>query len=180
MGGRGRGWDGLVAQALHSAGQAERKRCVMQCHKCGWAAKIKQWEHEGVKFEDTPCAVCSLEEDSRYTKPVEEERMETSSEVLEFESAGVECDGAEMLPVSVMADAVRLLLSLPKDALEVIRLRYGGMPYAEIGRLIGLGQDAAEKRFHRALDKHPVLESLFPRKVRRQRQGRRCGKRKGR
>ena len=159
----------------------------MQCHKCEWAAKIKQWEHEGVKFEDTPCAACSLEEDSRYTKPVEEERM--TEEMMADdgdkrpegeEPWSAERNGAEMLPVSVMADAVRLLLSLPKDALEVIRLRYGGMPYAEIGRLIGLGQDAAEKRFHRALDKHPVLESLFPRKVRRQRQGRRCGKRKGR
>lgn len=159
----------------------------MQCHKCQWAAEIKRWEHEGVKFEDTPCATCSLEEDSRYTKPVEEERMteemmaEGGKQRSEGDSPGPEaCDGAEMLPVSVMADAVRLLLSLPRDALEVIRLRYGGMPYAEIGRLIGLGQDAAEKRFHRALDKNPVLESLFPRKVRWQRRGRRRGKRKAR
>jgi len=160
----------------------------MQCHKCEWAAKIKQWEHEGVKFEDTPCATCSLEEDSRYTKPVEEERMteEMMAEDGDQRSEGEEpeageCGGAEMLPVSVMADAVRLLLSLPKDALEVIRLRYGGMPYAEIGRLIGLGQDAAEKRFHRALDRHPVLVALFPRKVRMGKKWeRKRGKRKGR
>lgn len=139
----------------------------MQCHKCEWAAKIKQWEHAGVKFEDTPCASCKLEEDSRYTKPVDEERI---GERLEEEVAGPDSEKvetcADLMPVSVLADAVRLLLLLPKDALEVIRLRYGGMPYTEIGRLLGLGQDAAEKRFHRALDKHPVLVELFPGKVR--------------
>ena len=74
-----------------------------------------------------------------------------------------------MLPVSVLADAVRLLMSLPKDALEVIRLRYGGMPYAKIAELMGKSVDAVEKRHLREIERHPALGELFPRKVRKQR-----------
>jgi DNA-directed RNA polymerase specialized sigma24 family protein len=82
--------------------------------------------------------------------------------------AAEEPDAGDVLPVSVMADAVRLLLSLPKDALEVIRLRFGGLPYAEIARLMGKSVDAVEKRHERVLEKNPVLGELFPRKVRKQ------------
>lgn len=74
----------------------------------------------------------------------------------------------DLLPISVLADAVRLLMSLPKDALEVVRLRYGGMPYAKIAELMGKSVDAVEKRHERVLEKNPVLGELFPRKVRKQ------------
>lgn len=75
----------------------------------------------------------------------------------------------EMMPLSVLADAVRMLMSLPKDALEVVRLRYGGMPYTKIAKLMGKSVDAVEKRHERVLEKIPVLGELFPRKVRKQR-----------
>ena len=46
----------------------------MECHKCKWAANIKVWEHEGVPFEQTPCAKCSLDERSGWTMAFEERR----------------------------------------------------------------------------------------------------------
>jgi len=146
----------------------------MECHKCEWAAKIKQWEYEGVRFEDTPCAACTLSEVSAGTLAYDEGRL-GSEEAERGPSPADEVEAAEtpacgdVLPVSVMADAVRLLLSLPKDALEVVRLRYGGLPYAEIARLMGKSVDAVEKRHERVLEKNPVLGALFPRKVRKQR-----------
>ncbi len=151
----------------------------MECHRCEWAAMIKQWEHDRVKFEDTPCAKCSLEERSCGTLPYDDAR---GAEAAVCRCAAHGCSdpeaGIELMPVKVLADAVRLLLSLPKDALEVIRLRYGGMPYAEIAELMGKGVDAVEKRHLRVLEKNPALGALFPRKVRkrRARQRRKKGK----
>lgn len=138
----------------------------MECHKCEWAARVKQWEHEGVKFEDTPCAKCSLEERSVHTLVYDESRADEAAKRHCAASGGdIQDTAVELMPVSVLADAVRLLLSLPKDALEVIRLRYGGLPYAEIARLMGKSVDAVEKRHERVLEKNPVLGALFPKKV---------------
>jgi DNA-directed RNA polymerase specialized sigma24 family protein len=132
---------------------------------------IKVWEHDGTQVEETPCAACALTEDSRFTR----EYVPEASEVRSERVGGVDADEAvaAVLPVSVMAEAVRLLLSLPKDALEVVRLRYCWMPYAEIARLMGKSVDAVEKRHERVLEKNPVLWALFPRKVLKRRARRR-------
>jgi hypothetical protein len=137
---------------------------------------IKQWEHDGVKFEDTPCSKCSLEERSCGTLPYDDARGAEAAVCRCAAHGGSDPEaGIELMPVKVLADAVRLLLSLPKDALEVIRLRYGGMPYAEIAELMGKGVDAVEKRHLRVLEKNPALGALFPRKVRKRRARQRRG-----
>ena len=153
----------------------------MECHKCQWAARIKEWEHDGTPFEETPCARCTLNEVSAGTLAYDEgrrgsEEADRGLTPADEAEAAEEPDAGDVLPVSVMADAVRLLLSLPKDALEVIRLRFGGLPYAEIARLMGKSVDAVEKRHERVLEKNPVLGELFPRKVRKQRARRRARK----
>ena len=147
----------------------ERRR-IMECHNCCWAAQIKKWEHEGVRFEDTPCSKCTLEENSNYTRPFDAEAADALAARSGNAVSGAADDdgGVGEMPVSVLADAVRLLLSLPKDALEVVRLRYGGMPYAKIAEILGKSVDAVEKRHERVLAKNPVLGALFPRKVRKQ------------
>jgi len=168
------------------------------CHMCRWAAMIKQWEHDGTPFEQTPCSTCTLSESSAGTVDFDEGHWGGASsvtdpgELLDEREAEAEAgdrrsalggmraeDGADMLPVSVLADAVRLLMSLPKDALEVIRLRYGGMPYAKIAELMGKSVDAVEKRHLREIERHPALGELFPRKVRKQRARLRRKKGKG-
>lgn len=156
----------------------------MECHKCQWAVRIKEWEHDGTPFAETPCARCTLNEVSAGTLAYDEgrrgsEEADCGLTPADEAEAAEEPDAGDVLPVSVMADAVRLLLSLPKDALEVIRLRYGGLPYAEIARLMGKSVDAVEKRHERVLEKNPVLGELFPRKVRKQRARQRRKKGKG-
>lgn len=182
----------------------------MVCTKCKYASRLNDFK--GMKFEDTPCAKCSLAESSVGTvsfdewhwggaasiadpgdrvDELEEERMPGGDESLDADAARRAGDGRDplvsvdgvrdcdddLLPLSVLADAVRLLMSLPKDALEVVRLRYGGMPYAKIARLMGKSVDAVEKRHERVLEQNPVLGELFPRKVRKQRARQRRGKR---
>ena len=144
------------------------RRWGMECHKCKWAAKIKQWEHEGVKFEDTPCARCSLVENSNYTRPFETEAADALQ--VKAEAGGprpeiIVDEVPDTMPISVLADAVRLLMSLPRDALEVVRLRYGGMPYAEIAEMLGKNVDAVEKQHERMIVKNPALGALLPVKV---------------
>jgi len=148
------------------------RRWNMECHKCEWAAMIKQWEHEGVRFEDTPCAACKLDESQMrgcsllYEGDDEARKAFEEAYCLPHFHGGDEDDGlVSEMPVSVLADAVRLLMSLPRDALEVLRLRYGGLPYAQIAALLGKSVDAVEKRHERVLMKHPVLGELFPAKV---------------
>ena len=154
----------------------------MECHKCQWAGRIKEWEHDGTPFEQTPCARCTLNEVSAGTLTYDEGRRESEEAdrgltPADEAEAAEELDCGDVLPLSVMADAVRLLLSLPKDALEVVRLRYGGMPYAKIARLMGKSVDAVEKRHLREIEKHPALGALFPVKVGKRRARRRHGKR---
>jgi DNA-directed RNA polymerase specialized sigma24 family protein len=71
-----------------------------------------------------------------------------------------------LMPASVLADALRLFLSLPRDALDVLHMRYGGLPYREIAEKLGVGTAAAvEVRHKRALAKIPALRALFPEKI---------------
>lgn len=137
----------------------------MECHKCGFAERIKTAEFENVPWSETPCSRCELTESSKATIEYDDDRSTTWDQRQEDQELG---SGVDLMPVSVLADAVSLMLALPKDALEVLRLRYGGMPYREIADTMGLKVDAVEKRLGRTLTKNPVLGTLFPRKVRKQ------------
>lgn len=157
----------------------------MECHKCKWAANIKVWEHEGVPFEDTPCAKCSLAERSGWTMAFEERRdtsrgpgaddgdgwADDEPAVSVHEAAGdsvATSDAEDLLPVSVLADALRLLLSLPKDALEIIQYRHAGLPYALIAETLGVTEAAVCLRHARLMRRYEVLRELFPDKAKRQ------------
>jgi DNA-directed RNA polymerase specialized sigma24 family protein len=58
-----------------------------------------------------------------------------------------------------------LFLALPSDALDVIHLRYGGMPYREIAAKLGVGTAAAEVKHKRVMEKVPALKELFTKKA---------------
>lgn len=157
----------------------------MECHKCKWAANIKVWEHGGVPFEQTPCAKCSLDERSGWTMAFEERRDKSREQVgddgdgraddesavsVHEESAadGVTSDAEDLLPVSVLADALRLLLSLPKDALEIVQYRHAGLPYALIAEMLGVTEAAVCLRHARLMRRYEVLRELFPDKAKKQ------------
>jgi len=48
----------------------------MNCSHCDFAAKIKEAEHGGIRYEDTPCASCKLTEDSSHTMAFDEARAD--------------------------------------------------------------------------------------------------------
>jgi hypothetical protein len=136
----------------------------MICSKCEYASKIKQWEHEGVRFEDTPCASCKLAEDSSRTL-----------EYVEGLAAGPvrwpppeATAGPDALPLSVLAEAVRGFLDLPPRTFRILQRRYHGDSYRMIGEELQVTAQAAELQLRRALEAHPHLKNLLPEKARRQ------------
>ena len=147
----------------------------MECHKCEWALRVSADQRASMPFEDTPCAACKLDESqmrgcSLLYQDDDEARQAYAEAYCMPHFGGEEKDGlVSEMPVSVLADAVRLLMSLPRDALEVLRLRYGGLPYTQIADILGKSVDAVEKRHERVLMKHPVLGELFPEKMGKQR-----------
>ena len=83
-------------------------------------------------------------------------------------AAGPAADRAteERYPLSVLGDALRMLFALPSADLEVVRLRYSGLPYASIAHKLGYRSEGAVMvRMCRVLKATPVLLSLFPRKA---------------
>ena len=145
----------------------------MECHKCERALRVPADKRASMRFEDTPCAACKLDESqmrgcSLLYQDDDEARkaFEEAYCMPRLHGGGDEEDGlVSEMPVSVLADAVRLLMSLPRDALDVLRLRYGGLPYARIAEILDKSVDAVEKRHVRMIMKHPVLGELFPEKV---------------
>jgi DNA-directed RNA polymerase specialized sigma24 family protein len=140
----------------------------MVCTKCEWDEKVRAGEFKNAAWGDTPCARCQLREDSTGTVAYEDDRPPQ-----EEGCGGGAPDGEDpLLPTSVLADALRLFLALPRDALDVLHLRYGGMPYREIAAKLGVGTAAVEVRHKRMIENIPALRELFPGKARK-RQARR-------
>jgi len=131
------------------------------CSKCKWAIKIANGELKDTPWQEIPCARCALKEDSTGTMEFDEGRPPVE-EGYKFGNP----EGADpLMPASVLADALRLFLALPRDALDVLHLRYGGMPYREIAARLGVGAAAVEVRHKRMIQAIPELKALFPEKV---------------
>jgi len=84
------------------------------------------------------------------------------------------------VPLSVLGEALRMFLGLSRETLDVIRLRFAGRTFREIGRELGLGRSHCAMLAVRAFDKSPVLLELMPktkgRRVRRLWRKRKCGR----
>jgi hypothetical protein len=131
------------------------------CSKCRWAIKIANGECTEIPWEQTPCARCHLVESSAGVIEYDDDR-----EIKEEGYKGGAPEVADpLMPASVLADALRLFLALPRDALDVLHLRFGGLPYREIAEKLGVGVAAVEVRHKRALEKVPALKALFPKKI---------------
>jgi hypothetical protein len=135
----------------------------MNCNNCDFAAKIKEAEHSGVRFEDTPCATCELTEDSSHTMAFDEERAVPPAVLPEYPA-----DRADVLPLSVLAEALRGFLELPHRTFRIVQRRYKGDSYAVIAKELQVTPQAVEIQLRRALEAHPHLKQLLPEKARRQ------------
>jgi DNA-binding NarL/FixJ family response regulator len=136
----------------------------MNCTNCAFAPKIKEAEHGGIRYEDTPCASCKLTEDSSRTL-----------EYVEGQAAGPmrwpppeEANIADQLPLSVLAEAMRGFLELPPRTFRILQRRRNGDSYALIAQELEVTPQAVEVQLRRALEAHPHLKNLLPEKARRQ------------
>jgi len=136
----------------------------MNCNNCEFAARIKEAEHGGIRYEDTPCASCILTEDSLHTMEFDEARDTPEASP----AAGGADDGPTVLPLSVLTEAVRGFLDLPPRTFRILQRRYHGDSYRMIGEELQVTAQAAELQLRRALEVHPHLKNLLPEKARRQ------------
>ena len=149
----------------------------MNCTDCDFAAKIMEAGHLELRYEDTPCATCELKEDSAHTLAFDEERAEREdggrrSPCARYcGSAAVE-NGEQsddpVLPLSVLAEALRGFLELPPRTFRIVQRRMKGDTYALIGKELNISPGGVEIQLRRALEAHPHLKHLLPEKARRQ------------
>lgn len=140
----------------------------MNCSHCEFAAKIKEAEHGGIRYEDTPCASCKLTEDSSHTMDFDEARDTPMTGGQRTEVGEQPDDGPDALPLSVLAEALRGFLDLPPRTFRILQRRYHGDTYPMIAREFAVTPQAVEVQLKRALEAHPHLKQLLPEKARRQ------------
>jgi len=140
----------------------------MNCSHCEFAAKIKEAEHGGIRYEDTPCASCKLTEDSSHTMAFDEARADREVDGGQRTEDRGPADGPDALPLSVLAEALRGFLDLPPRTFRILQRRYKGDAYALIAEELEVTPQAVEIQLRRALEAHPHLKHLLPEKARRQ------------
>jgi len=132
----------------------------MDCYKSSWAAEVAAGRAAGTEYSASPCATCPAGSEGGKIMLSYDDGKAVPAEPQAAGEAG------ELYPLSVLGDALRMLFAMPSADLEVVRLRYAGLPYASIARKLGLrSEGAAMVRMSRVLKATPVLLSLFPRKA---------------
>ena len=129
----------------------------MECHKCAHAAAVSSGAFSGVPWEETPCSRCSALPDGAPLKErtvLDEGRARGVSEVDGYPSVE--------LPVKVLGDALRLLLGLPSEDLEVLRLRWRGCRWGAVAAAVGATVAACQVRMTRLVRREPLLLELVP------------------
>lgn len=138
----------------------------MICSKCEWHERVLAGEFASASWSSTPCSRCTLTVDSTGALEYKEAIGEPGRPGDGKTPRDADADTAETsLPVSVLSDTLKLFLELPRDALDVIHMRYEGLPYAEIGEKLGITPAAVEVRQKRLMAKIPALQALFPGKT---------------
>lgn len=142
----------------------------MECHKCRHAEDVAAGKYARVPYEETPCGSCELKEVSLFTLAYDESRAKTEEPFIDAPHLQPSPAGADedRLPVSVMSEAVGLLLRLPGPVRDVVSQRFMGLSYREIARSQGVTVGAVENRHRRAMRKWPALRALFPAKAAKQ------------
>lgn len=156
-------------------GPGNPKEVGMVCSQCEWYEKVKLGEFKDVPWDDVPCSRCELKEFSNHTIEYKENIGADDDDGDDAKVPGrinpggprrPDVQEAEVkLPVSLLADTLRLFLALPRDALDVLHMRYGGLPYKDIGEKLGVTSAAVEVRHKRLLAEIPALKELYPRKA---------------
>ena len=134
----------------------------MECHLCKFNGKL-----EGVPYEASPCAKCHAGEDhfSRdlsYRDEVES-TVDGGNELAKLPFDHAVAEPVELvLPLRVLGEALRLLLTMADDLFPLVRDRYRGLSTYEIAARHGLTRRTVQYRLDAALRDHPHIRQLFP------------------
>jgi len=159
----------------------------MECHRCKRQAEVQAGLYRGITFSKTPCGRCELGDRSAFVMKFDEERgaademgggeqpVEPRQARLTLEEISTrdvpfpeEYEDEPVVPMSVMADVIWRLLTVPPRTRDVICWRFAGRSYREIGRALGISMAAAEACHRRALNTWPALRVLFSSKATKQ------------
>ena len=137
----------------------------MECHKCKDRSDIEAGKFARKPYAETPCAKCELKVNSVYTLEYNEDRESRIQSAVCSEQM---TENEELLPVSVMREAMVEFLRLPPEIRDVVCWRFAGMSYRDIAVLQGITVAGAEVRLWRAMKKWPALTALFGEKAAKQ------------
>ncbi len=137
------------------------------CHRCPHSKHMALYS--SIDWSLTPCSRCpQLNEDAASFRTLAfDERRGTPESGGQRTEVGGQAD-EPVLPVSVLAEAVRMLFELPQRTFRILQRRLHGDSYRVIGEELQVTPQAAEVQLRRALEAHPHLKHLLPEKARRQ------------
>lgn len=133
----------------------------MKCSSCSVQAEIEAGKYAHVRYEDTPCASCTLAEGG-YTVAFDETRLLDPDVGYTGADRTDTNEGDRLLPLSVMSALTAGLLRMGPRARDVVCMRCQGLLYREIAEKLGATVAAVEKSHARAMGKWPMLKALFP------------------
>ena len=141
----------------------------MDCSRCEFAVRIKEASRAGIRYryEDCPCSACGLKEGPSRAIEFDETRGMPQISGQKPEVGGQAEEPA--LPVSVLAEAVRMLLELPQRTFRILQRRFLGDSYKLIAEEQNISPQAVEVQLRRALKAQPHLKHLLPKKEARRR-----------
>jgi hypothetical protein len=157
----------------------DRRVIAMECHKCPHREEIDAGKYRAVGFANTPCATCELVETSGYTLAFDEGRPGQAVEGEQWPANAGDVEAEEdMVPMSVMSEAVTALLAMRAPVRDVVCWRFSGMKYVDIAYVLGITVGAVENRLRRAMRRWPALRALFAEKAAKQKRRKPHGKRR--
>ena len=131
------------------------------CHNCETAVEIANGKYQGKKWDELPCATCEVVAETSHAMEYDENRP-AANPVNRLQTTDLGGAGAEeMMPVSVLSDAMAELLTMPRELRDLICWRNSGMLYREIGLVLRVSPAAVERRLKRAMKKWPALAAMF-------------------
>ena len=132
----------------------------MECHKCPHAADVAAGKFKSVAWASTPCAACAMpkQDTIRFVRYDESKALLTPPPEAP--------PPADLYPLTTLGHALKLVFSLSIKEYEVLRLRFAGWSFEDIGRVLRCSTHAASVRFVRVTRRAPAIAALFGKTVR--------------
>ena len=140
------------------------------CNRCEFSTRIEEARRVGLilyDYDNSPCSFCELATGHAHTMAFDETRGTPDNGSQRPSAARRKVD--QELPVSVLTEVLRGFLELSPRTFRILQRRYQGDSYRQIGEELQVTPQAAEVQLRRALDAHPHLKQLLPKKAARRR-----------